>query len=758
MNKNPSPGGRPSLGFHRRLETHVAVAVTLVVAFALGAALFIATRAVTNGSLERAASDLAAAHSAFYRLEDDRAEFAAAQSVLVTAQPLFRAYMADSRLTSDVATMQVMADEYRRQLKAGFFIVTGRDGTWTGSSGWPEGNKAQASIGRMIAASAAGQPQRDITQVGGQLFLVVSEPARFADETLGTLTVGYALDDAVARGLAQVTHCDVSIVVGDHLSASSLTGDERAALASLITNNQSLSPGAAPRTERLGHSEYVAGAFPLSANRPLETSGRLVLLQDWAPTKRYLTQLRRELLTAGVAIFTVALAGGLLFARRVSRPLKNIALAADDIASGNWTRQLPVQGGAEATVMARAFNEMTASLHHWYEEAKKRDDELRQSQKLEAIGRLAGGVAHDFNNLLTAITGYGELVMHHLDKNDPRREEVAEILAAADRAAELTKQLLAFSCGQTTVPRILALDQIVAATEPMLRRLIGEDVQLVTSIAPDIDRVRADRGHVVQVLLNLVVNARDAMPNGGTLRIRLANICVGAAPHDVLNMPIPGSYVCLSVADTGCGMDRETASKAFEPFFTTKEDGGTGLGLSIVYGIVQQAGGMVDVDSDVGRGTTFRVYLPRTDDAEEPDLSANSSAASVKGTETVLLVEDDRRLRILMGNALREAGYTVLQAPDAEDALEVARTHATPIHLLLTDVVMPGMNGRVLSERVKLVRPEILVLFMSGYSNDAVLRHGIRTASAHFIQKPFSMNTLMAQMRELLQSPRSART
>jgi len=270
----------------------------------------------------------------------------------------------------------------------------------------------------------------------------------------------------------------------------------------------------------------------------------------------------------------------------------------------------------------------------------------------------------------------------------------------------------------------------------------------------------ADHGQIVQVLLNLVVNARDAMPNGGTLRIGLANICVGAAPHDILNMPIPGPYVCLSVADTGCGMDRETASKVFEPFFTTKEDGGTGLGLSIVYGIVQQAGGMIDVDSGIGRGTTFHVYLPRTVDVEEPEpLSADSeprSAASAKGTETVLLVEDDRRLRILMGNTLREAGYTVLQAPDAEDALEVARTHATPIHLLLTDVVMPGMNGRVLSERVKLLRPEILVLFMSGYSNDAVLRHGIQTASAHFIQKPFSMDTLMTRMRELLQSPRSA--
>jgi signal transduction histidine kinase/ActR/RegA family two-component response regulator len=756
MSTNLQSDARAGLGFQHRLETHVAAAVTLVVAFALGAAMVIASRVVTNGSFERASSDLTAARSAFYRLEDDRAEFAAAQAALVTTLPVFRAYMTDSRLAGDVATMQVMADEYRHQLKAAFCIVAGRDGRWTASSGWSDGAEPPASISRMISASAAGRPGRGIAETGDRLFLVVSEPARFAEETLGTLSVGYALDDAVARRLAEVTHCDVNIAVGGRLFASSLTGDGRTALANLIASDPAFSPGGAPRMTRWGGREYVAATFALSPNGDLDPTARLVLLQDWAPARRYLGELQRQLFAAGVAIFAVALAGGLLFARRVSDPLKNLASAARDIASGNWTRQVPVRGTAEAIVMAHAFNDMTASLLHWYDEAKRRDDELREAQKMEAIGRLAGGIAHDFNNLLTSIRGYGELGMLRLDKQHPLRDDLAEILGATDRAAQLTKQLLAFSRRQAVTPRVLALDRLVAATEQMLRSVIGEEIELVTSIDPGLGFVRADRGQIEQVLLNLVINARDAMPGGGTLRIGLSNVNVGAAPHDVQHSPVPERYVCLSIADTGHGMDRQTASRVFEPFFTTKEAGrGTGLGLAIVYGIVQEAGGMIDVVSEIGRGATFRVFLPRTADGEasEPLAEDPEPAASAKGSETVLLVEDDDRLSVLIGKALRGAGYTVLQASQGEEALAIARAHTPSIHLLITDVVMPGMNGSALSARVTSLRTETRVLFMSGYPDDAVLRHGVETASVHFIRKPFSMDGLMIKMREALQGP-----
>ena len=740
-----------------RLDTLMVIAVTLVVGFALTAALVIATRVVTADSLERTSNELAAARSAFYRLQDDRAEFAAAQAALVTAAPMFRAYMTDSRVASDVATMEVMADEYRRQLKSAFCIVTGRGGVWIASSGWPRIVEPPASLRYIIAASAAGSSRRDFVEVGGRLFLVVSEPARFAEETLGTLTVGYALDDAVAQQLAQVTHCDVNLVVGRQLAATSLKGEERTALASLIAAERTLDAGGPGRMRTLGRREYFAGVFPLSPTAAPDPTGHLVLLQDWAPTNGYLAQLRYQLFAVGAVIFALALGGGLLLARRISRPLKDIASAAGDIAGGNWTRRVPVSGSAEIRGMAAAFNEMTASLRHWYEEAKRRDDELRQTQKMEAIGRLAGGIAHDFNNLLTTIRGYGELALLR-EQTEVGRSELMEILAATDRAADLTQQLLAFSRRQAFNVGPLRVDQLVISTEQMLRRVIGEDIQLVTSIGDDIGRVLIDRSQVEQVLLNLVVNARDAMANGGTLRISVASVSVAAPHHDVQHAPLPGRHVCLSVADTGSGMDAETVAHIFEPFFTTKEAGrGTGLGLAIVYGIVQEAGGMIDVDTQVGRGTVFRVYFPEMAEEQKSEALAAEGAAAAARTprahETVLVAEDDRRLRTLISSALQSAGYTVLEGSDGDEAFEIARARSTPIHLLLVDVVMPGMNGRVLSERVTSLRSETRVLFMSGYSDEAVLRHGIQTAGTAYIRKPFSMDALMARVRELLQQP-----
>jgi len=750
----PPPGpARSLLDWRFRLETYVAVAVTLVVAFALGAAMIIATRVVTTGSFARASTELAAARSAFYSLQADREEFAAAQAALVTQLPVFRAHLTDSRVAADTATLQVLADEYRRQLRAAFCIITGPSGAWTVASGWREAERRSAPIDRMIAAAAVGKPQRGLTTIGDRLFIVVSEPARFAEETLGTLSVGYSLDDAVARQLAEVTHCDVSFVSGRGLAASSLTGASRLALETLIARGEAFAPADAPRMEELGGTAFVGAAFPLTQDPSAEAPGRLVLLQDWAPTSGYLRELRRQLLMAGLAIFAVALAGGLLFAHRVSRPLTEIASAAGDIASGNWSRRIPVRGAAEAVEMARAFNEMTNSLRHWYDEAKRRDDELRQAQKMEAIGRLAGGIAHDFNNLLAAIRGYAELAAFRMKPKDPQRGEMLEILAAVDRAAELTRQLLAFSRWQTVSPRVLKLDQLVSSAEQMLHSVLGEDVRLITQIDRNIAAVRADRGQIEQVLLNLVINARDAMPRGGTLKIGLSNVSVGAAPHDVQRSPVPEQYVCLSVTDTGHGMDRATASRIFEPFFTTKEAGqGTGLGLAIVYEIVQDAGGMVDVDTELGRGTTFRVYLPQLPEGETVEAPAAEAGTAVdgrRGSETVLVAEDDQRLGTLIGKTLRDAGYTVLQAAHGEEALDIARTHRAPIDLLITDVVMPGMSGCALFERVNSLRHETRVLYMSGYADDAVTRYGLQT-SAPFIRKPFSMDSLMIKMREAL--------
>jgi signal transduction histidine kinase/ActR/RegA family two-component response regulator len=427
-----------------------------------------------------------------------------------------------------------------------------------------------------------------------------------------------------------------------------------------------------------------------------------------------------------------------------------------------------VGSDGEVSVLARAFNDMTGSLRHWYEEARRRDDQLRQAQKMEAIGRLAGGVAHDFNNLLMAIRGYTELLLASLAPDDLRREDADEILNASDRAAGLTRQLLAFSRREAVTPRVLALDRVLPNIEQMLRRLIGEDITLTSEVEPGIWPIKADPGQIDQVLMNLAVNARDAMPSGGTLTIALSNVSVGsvagqslveqafspavAIPHPVLAR---GPYVRISVTDTGTGMTEETVQRIFEPFFTTKGEGrGTGLGLATVYGIVQHVGGTIDVVTAVGKGATFHVFLPRCDEPPTPQEPPARHIAShhARATETVLLVEDDHRVNTLIANVLRQSGYTVLAAVHGEEALALSREHAGPIHVLLTDVVMPGMNGRELSEVVSAERPDTRMLFMSGYPDDAIVRQGIQTASVQFLQKPFSMDVLIAKMRVALVS------
>jgi CheY-like chemotaxis protein len=371
---------------------------------------------------------------------------------------------------------------------------------------------------------------------------------------------------------------------------------------------------------------------------------------------------------------------------------------------------------------------------------------------MEAIGRLAGGVAHDFNNLLTAIRGYGELLLEALDQGDARRHDADEIINAADRAAGLTRQLLLFSRRQVLMPQVLALEEIVARTENMLRRLIGEDIELTFVSQGGLGSVRGDPGQIEQVLVNLVVNARDAMPSGGRIHIELDQVELDGGAGESRSGGATGRYVRLSVADTGSGMTPDVVAQIFEPFFTTKEEGkGTGLGLATVYAIVQQGGGTIEVESQPGAGTTFRICLPQVADADAVEVPHRDVRPASRGVETILLVEDDERVLALVGSVLKKSGYLVLEAAQGESALDIARAYAAPIHLLLTDVVMPGMSGRVLSERVTSLRSETRVLFMSGYSDDAMLRHGVEAGSP-FLQKPFSIDALAAKIREVLEA------
>jgi len=412
---------------------------------------------------------------------------------------------------------------------------------------------------------------------------------------------------------------------------------------------------------------------------------------------------------------------------------------------GEDTAVAAMQAGAADYVMKDRLQRLASAVTRAIEgavgrrERRRLEEQLAHSQRMEAVGRLAGGIAHDFNNVLTAVLGSIELLLLDEPPGRPHREELDIIRDAATRAKDLIRQLLAFSARQVLQPAVVDLNRLVRDVAKMLRRLIGEDIKLETLLAPELGAVRVDAGQMEQVLVNLAVNARDAMPEGGRLTIKTDNVDAG------------GSQVLLHVSDSGVGMDEEVQAHLFEPFFTTKPRGkGSGLGLATVYGIVRQSGGHIAVDSAPGRGATFRVYLPRVEAPLDPTDRPRPVTAPAAGSETILLVEDEHLVRLLARKVLERAGYRVLVAAGGAEALELAERYAGPIHLLLTDVVMPGMNGRALMRRLAPLRPDLRVLYMSGYADEAVAQHGVLDPGTAFLQKPFTPGGLADKVRGVL--------
>jgi PAS domain S-box-containing protein len=881
------PAAQHSIPWHRRLEARVLVCVCLIAGFSLATLTLVTGRVVESHALSRAAGDLSSAQAAFSHLISTRTQFVAAQTRLITTLPVFRAHMVDVRVAADAATMEAMADTYRTDLSAAFCVVTDAGGRWLASPGL-ESRAGKRALDPGIRVAAGGQSHHEILAIDGRLFLVVSEPARFADEVLGTLTAAYRLDDTVAGELARTTGGEVVLTAGSEISGASLSNHRRAALATLLrTDPKQFARADDVGLRELGDARYIGGMSPLGGDDSVSTAGRLILLEDWKPTQDSVDDIRSWLLWTGAVVFALATVSSLVLSRRMSRPLREIAEVAEQIAAGNWDRRVPVRGSGEAEAMAHAFNGMTVSLSHWHAEARhrteqlqasyerfhaithsahdaivstdaagtiifwnqsaeaafgyterealgqpflpliavpcqelysrhvhevmrgagesalartfegegarrdgttfpleltlaswkagaasyltviirdtterrrsqeairNRDEQLRQAQKMEAIGRLAGGVAHDFNNLLVVIYGYAELLVAGMDAHDARRADLEQVVKASHSASALTRQLLAFSRRQILAPQILRLSDVVSGVEKMLRRLLGEDVELITRIDADVDCVRADPGQLEQVIVNLAVNARDAMPHGGRVTIELQKTEL-TDPVVCQRLGIlTGSYATIVVSDTGHGMDAETLSHIFEPFFTTKGPRkGTGLGLATVYGIVAQSGGTIDVESAPGRGTTFRIHLPRVEHGESAIVVTDVDPVSLRGVETVLLVEDEIDVRTIIRKALEQYGYAVLEAGSAEAAMDIARRHLDAIHVLLTDIVMPGTCGHALAESLSAWRPDMRVIYMTGHPEDTIVRQGLDPTSVRCLQKPFSLEALCRELRSVLE-------
>ena len=880
-----------AIPWHRRLEARVLAGVTAIVGLSLAALTIVTGEVVERHTMSRAEGDLAAAQAAFSHLVSTQSELVGAQTRLITGLPVFRAHMTDSRLTGDVATMEAMAEMYREELDAAFTIVSDRKGRWLAHPGIADNRPERLEA--LVSATAGGRAQREVLAIDGTLYIVVTEPAMFADEVLGTLTTGYALDNALAYELARTTGRDVALVAGTAISGSSLSPGPRARLADLLEARAgSLATTGTIAVVQLGSEDYVGATFPLTSNANLPAPGRLILLESWGPTGNFIDQIRQRLLWTGALVFALGIGASLLLSRRMSRPLRQIAEAAGEIAQGNWERRLSPTGTAEAVAMAEAFNDMTVSLSHWHEQARQRaeqlqasfqrfravtlsvhdaivstdgngaiifwhpraralfgfseeeaigrmfssllapatqdryatavqdinrdsedapdaatidgegvredesrfpleltlaswksggqtcltavirdvterrraeeelrlrDQQLREAQKMDAIGRLASGIAHDFNNSLMVIQGHAEMLALSLPESDARRKKADVIIQSSVGAAAITRRLLTFGRKQESDVRVVDPREQVTSVQKVLGRLLGDNIKVVSEAHGVPGHIRVDPDQLDQVIMNLAINARDAMPGGGELRFDVRNTTF-TDPEECQRIGLaPGDYVTIAVRDTGCGMDRETAGRIFEAFFTTKEPGrGTGLGLAIVHGIITQAHGRIEVETEPGRGTTFRLHLPRVDAKNDPVRVASKKATLEPGTETILIAEDKPLVRRILKTALENAGYTVLEAADGTRALEVARVHPGHIDLLLTDVVMPGDGGYALYEALTALRPSTTVIFMTGHPPGAAAREDVDRSGAVCLQKPFSFDVLSRELRAVLKAARAA--
>jgi len=583
---------------------------------------------------------------------------------------------------------------------------------------------------------------------GAHLYQVVLQPVydpgSSGNAPLGTVVVGHQIDADEARHLSSISSSQVAFRYGDEVVVSSLPPLQAQEFARQVG-----SMSARGRFDTDGEQFWVSSVELTPGARPAVT---LIVLKSYNDAITYLAQLNHLLF--GLGLLAVLGGGALVFflSNAFTRPLMHLAGGVRALEQGDFAFPLAATGGDEVAEVTRAFDDMRKSLQRNEANRLQLESQLRQTQRMEAMGRLAGGVAHDFNNLLTVIKGHSDLLLERLSASDPLFGSSKQIAKAADRAASLTRQLLAFSRMQVLQPKVLELNALIADMEKMLARLIREDIKFTFKPGESLGRLKADEGQIEQVILNLTVNACDAMPTGGKLLIETRNVIVDGRLVQARTPMLAGEYVLLSVTDTGRGMDAETKARIFEPFFTTKELGkGTGLGLATVYGVVKQSGGCIWVESELGKGARFEIYFPRVSDASEPaEVSTKASASVVTSRgETVLIAEDQDAVRELATQFLKSAGYAVLGAKDGKEALDLANQWGGPIQVLLTDIVMPNMRGPELSKRLKNLHPGMNVIYMSGYL-EYDKGDGEFLEDDFFLQKPFSRGALVKKVDEAL--------
>jgi len=604
------------------------------------------------------------------------------------------------------------------------------------------------SVEDLLRGSLARKQASDWWFHQGRLYQVelqsIRPPRTKANLQSATVVVGQELDERAVHDLGHLLSSEVAVCYGGRVIVSTLDpyreGQSSSTLCDSSPSDQIL----------LGSERYFASSVELTPG--LTRGASLMVFRSDADTMTFLQHLNRLLLRVG---FLAVLAGAFLaflISSTITKPLTSLVHGVHALERGDYDYRLQINGGGEVAEVTHAFDLMRRTLQRNESERQQLEDQLRQSQKMEALGRLAGGVAHDFNNLLTIIKGHSELLLDRLNVSDVSYKSGEQIHKAADRASALTRQLLVFSRRQILQSKVLDLNTLITETDKLLRRLIREDVEYVFLPAPDLKNVKADPGQIEQVLMNLTVNACDAMPQGGKFIIETRNVIVDEAYAQTRPGLGIGAYVLLSAADNGHGMDSKTKARIFEPFFTTKEVGrGTGLGLSTVYGIVQQSGGFIWVESAPGKGSCFEVYLPQVREHAEPIADPKTFLPSAPEALTVLVVEDDAAVRELASRFLDTAGFRVLAAHDGVEALRIAKQYGPSIGALLTDVVMPRMRGTELAARLTDLLPDLKVIFMSGYleqmeQDDKLLHDGL------FLEKPFSRESLLRTVNEAFRS------